>query len=149
MHVVEVLTQSGAIKTHPKSARSRRVVPLEDRALEALAVQQETWRDGLVFRTEGQRPGRPMIETNWRRRAWLPAVEALAGPKPTPHDLRHTFASRLVADGVDMATVQAALGHESLQTTGRYVHAAPESGARVRAALRRMASDEDRRRETS
>lgn len=138
LHVVETLTQAGAIKAYPKTGKSRRVVPLSDRALEALAVQQERHPEGLVFRTDGQRPGRVMTQPNWRKRAWLPAASLLAEPIPTPHDCRHSALSRLVAEGVDLKTVQEFAGHESLATTMRYLHSAPDAGERVRAALRRI-----------
>lgn len=42
------------------------------------------------------------------------------------HDLRHTFASRLVMVGVDIVTVQAAMGHKTIQMTLRYSHLAPK-----------------------
>lgn len=146
LHVVETLTQAGKIKDKPKSPSSRRTIPLSDRALEALSLQlsfatvprDRVQQNSLVFRTEGQRPGRPLVEANWRRRAWQPAVAQLADPKPTPHALRHTALSRLVAAGVDLATVQKFAGHESITTTARYLHAAPDAGERVRTALRRM-----------
>lgn len=38
------------------------------------------------------------------------------------HDARHTFASRLVAKGADVVTVQSLLGHSSLKITERYLH---------------------------
>ncbi len=43
------------------------------------------------------------------------------------HDLRHTFASRLVLSGVDLPTVARLLGHSSIQMTMRYSHPTPES----------------------
>ena len=42
------------------------------------------------------------------------------------HDLRHTFASRLVSSGVSLYAVQAFLGHSSIKVTERYSHLAQE-----------------------
>jgi integrase len=39
------------------------------------------------------------------------------------HDLRHTYGSLLVAGGVDLASVKAAMGHSRITTTERYLHA--------------------------
>lgn len=46
---------------------------------------------------------------------------AIAGQKTaTPHDLRRTFATRLIEDGNDLVKVQRAMGHANVQTTARY-----------------------------
>jgi integrase len=44
----------------------------------------------------------------------------------TWHDLRHTFASRLVMADVDIRTVAELMGHKNIQMTMRYTHLAPE-----------------------
>lgn len=50
----------------------------------------------------------------------------------TPHVLRHTFASRLVANGVDIAVVRDLLGHSSISITSQYLHT---NTARLRSAV--------------
>lgn len=69
--------------------------------------------------------GGPIRHTNWRRRVWLPALEAAGIERPWPriHDLRHTAASVAFALGAQVREVQSMLGHASPQMTlGVYSH---------------------------
>ncbi len=110
---------------------------------------------GLLFRGE---LGAPIDSHNFGSRQWKTAAE-LAGfyverrdpkrrkladgsPKTVrdltvhPHDLRHTYASRLVQQGIPLERVQLLLGHEDIKTTQRYAHLIPDDGwDEVRAAL--------------
>ncbi|HLJ07113.1 MAG TPA: site-specific integrase, partial [Acidimicrobiia bacterium] len=115
--VAEQLTRGrhGSMATgEPKSDAGRRTlsVPPELMALLAshLARRGLDGRhpDAFVFAAPG---GAPLDYTNWRRRIWKPATVKAGLEGLTFHDLRRANATGLVAEGVDVKTAQARLGH--------------------------------------
>ncbi len=99
----------------PKSRAGRRGVPIVA-ALRDLLVEHKlvTRRDaGLVFGSSGTQPFTP---TAVRKRAMTAWRRATLGPIGL-HECRHTFASLLIAAGVNAKAITAYLGHASIQTT--------------------------------
>ena len=73
----------------------------------------------------------------YNREIWKPAIAATRLPTDTTfHDLRHTFASTALAEGVPISEVSRWLGHKSITTTvDLYGHLVPEASGRARDAL--------------
>lgn len=72
---------------------------------------------------------------NFTNKTWAEARANAGIGHVRPHDLRHTYASRLVTQGVSLGRLQRLLGHESIQTTMRYAHLMTDGFDEVRAAL--------------
>jgi integrase len=113
--------------TELRSTKSRRArqVPLPDQAAAALDRLRQrvefTGPDDYVF---VNRFGRRIDPSALRRR--FERARDAAGLEPLRfHDLRHTYGSLLVAGGIDLASVKAAMGHSRITTTERYLHARP------------------------
>ena len=70
--------------------------------------------------TRGQRLSPAGLRTVFRYHRGVSGVGAGA-----PHTLRHTFGTALAEAGVDLAVMQALLGHAHVDTTARYIHLAP------------------------
>jgi integrase len=100
----------------PKSAASRRTVSIPGFLVKEIAQQLAAYPDssGLLITAPG---GGPIRRNNFRRRIWLPAVEASVGEPCTFHDLRHTHAAFLIAQGEHPKVIQSRLGHASIKIT--------------------------------
>ena len=61
------------------------------------------------------------------KRSWAKIRKDANLPSLRFHDLRHTFATRLLQRGADIKTVSTLLGHKEIAVTARYLHATDES----------------------
>ncbi len=104
---------------------TRRTIPLNATVYELLAAKQATTggSGGPVFRT----PLGNELQVRYLVREFCEARNRAGIPDFRFHDMRHTFATRLVQRGVDLYKVQRLLGHKTSVMTQRYAHHSPES----------------------
>jgi integrase/recombinase XerD len=140
LKMADLHLEAGFCKCFGKGSKQR-IVPLGRVAINALRAYLERLRPQLVpsaaeapwvFVSRGGRKlSREMlwvVVKKYVKRAGLPG-------KVSPHTLRHSFATHLLAGGADLRTVQELLGHASIQTTQQYTHVDRD---RLRAIHRRF-----------
>lgn len=113
-----------AAETSRKSGKTRHI-PLNDSALAVLKRWKKQWStvSPYVFHDAEGKPFEG-VETSFRG-----ALKKAGITNFRWHDLRHTFASKLVMAGVNLNTVRELLGHSDYKMTLRYAHLAPEHKA--------------------
>ena len=122
-------TTNGITSPTPKS-RKGRSVPLSEPLAAGLKAARHLKGD-LVF---SQADGSPL--TLWHLHGALIRASRKAGLRLLRwHDLRHSFASNLVAGGTPLRQVQEWLGHSTIVMTMRYAHLAPGGGREFLSAL--------------
>jgi len=127
VEVTEAVTEgAGGLSTGPTKNYQRRAVPLPHFLVDDLAVLiAGKDPDDLVFSSP---EGGPLRHGNFYVRHFKPAVVRSGLPSRTRyHDLRHSYASRLIAEGATALTVMRRLGHSSIKVTyDTYGHLLPE-----------------------
>lgn len=111
--------------------RKERVVPLGDMALRWLRRYRDEERPGLAAKAGSARSffltsrGRPFSRSGLWRLIRKYARVAMINKRVTPHTLRHSFASHLLANGAPLRVIQEMLGHADIATTQIYTHVDP------------------------
>lgn len=115
IHVERAYDEKERVDVEPKSRAGRRTVPIVGALRDVLVeYRAREHRDaGLVFGSSAETPFQPSnvwrrAQTSWKR----------AGLNPIGlHEARHTFASVLIATGVNAKAITTYMGHASIQTT--------------------------------
>jgi integrase len=145
--------EGGQVKAYPKGKKVRDV-PIAPDLLDVLREERKRridtlmagcgvehrvgkCRSSLVLTTE---TGKPLRVGNFDTRVFKPALEHAGVGHARVYDLRHTYASWLLQQGIPLAVVGQLLGHVSSQTTQIYAHLAAPPNAEVLAALRAVAA---------
>lgn len=118
---------------------SERTVHIPDALVEMLAqhVEQGLWCPWLFAGADHQPPHQNTVGYRWRTTLARAGVEGVR-----LHDLRHFFASGLIASGCDVVAVQRALGHaKSTTTLTTYARLWPTAEDRVRDAAAQLAAE--------
>lgn len=108
---------SGGLHVRGKGRRERRVFVVDARLGRLLASLAERGAPSLCGP-----PGEAWTTQAVRRELRAFAAAAGVARRVTPHMLRHTCATLLLEDGVDLRVLQRLLGHENIATTALYAH---------------------------
>ena len=130
LELLDVDIEEGVLRARGKGSKER-VVPIGQAALRALRIYLERGRPALVKGTP-----EPHLFVNFRgggltRQGLYKIVRRYAltaglADRMSPHTLRHTFATHLLAGGCDLRSVQEMLGHADVSTTQLYTHLSSE-----------------------
>jgi integrase/recombinase XerD len=130
LDVADVDLKRGFLRARGKGSKER-LVPLGRQAIAALSAYLRDGRPKLV----GER-AEPRLFVNFRggsltRQGLYKIVqrharEAGLSGQMSPHTLRHSFATHLLAGGCDLRAVQEMLGHADISTTQMYTHLSGE-----------------------
>lgn len=123
---------------HAPKTKDYRPVPLNNEALEMLQWLEQNY----ISPSTHKRTKRKKIQKDYIfchedgspveniKKAFANACRKAGLKRVSPHTLRHTFASHLVMNGIDLTTVQRLLGHSSINTTMMYAHLTEDHLAR-------------------
>ena len=102
-------------------------------------LSRGTWAELQALRTDetiGEDFVFPMSAVNaWKRVKRAARLAGISELPVSPHFLRHSHGTHALRRGADLATVRDTLGHASIATTSRYLHARPEIQRRLPRAV--------------
>ena len=129
---LSALSRDGQLLTFRGKGNKERIVPLSEPAMDAVAAylpvrinflskRQADLGAGFLFPSRGRSGHLTRVWFNQTLKEL--AVEAnIDFQRVSPHAIRHSFASHLLANGADLRSLQLMLGHADISTTQIYTH---------------------------
>jgi integrase/recombinase XerD len=126
LDLTDVDLEERVLRARGKGSKER-VVPIGQAAVQALRIYLERGRPKLVKGASESRVfvnfrGGPLTRQGLYKIVRRHALTAGLADRMSPHTLRHTFATHLLAGGCDLRSVQEMLGHADVATTQLYTH---------------------------
>jgi len=115
--------EGGQITVFGKGGKTRTVLLKPKVWQQLLSIKGEAKAVDPIFRS--RKGGGPLDVSQVRRIVYAAAKKAGLEQKVSPHWMRHAHASHALDRSAPIHLVQATLGHASVSTTGRYLHARP------------------------
>jgi integrase/recombinase XerD len=130
IEVADLDLEEAVLRARGKGSKER-VVPVGRAALEAVRIYLERGRPalvhtGIVAQLFVNFRGEPLTRQGLYKIVRRHAATAGLAERMSPHTLRHTFATHLLAGGCDLRSVQEMLGHADVATTQLYTHLSSE-----------------------
>ncbi len=130
LRLAEVDLDAGIVRARGKGSKER-LVPIGSKAVETLRMYLEQGRPRLVGVRDESRVFVNLRGGGLSRQGLYKIVQRHAGTaglerRMSPHTLRHTFATHLLAGGCDLRSLQEMLGHADIGTTQIYTHLSAE-----------------------
>ncbi|MFW6020457.1 MAG: site-specific tyrosine recombinase/integron integrase, partial [Bacteroidales bacterium] len=119
LKVTDILSDRKQVIIRSAKGRKDRYSLLSSHLLDELRQYYKEYRP-KVWLFEGQKPGTQYTPTSIRHILNTASRKAGIQRRITPHMLRHSFATHLLEQGVDMRYIQSLLGHASSKTTEIY-----------------------------
>jgi integrase/recombinase XerD len=126
LELSELDLEAGIVRARGKGSKER-IVPIGSKAIESLRVYLERARPALVGLRDEPRVFLNLRGGGLSRQGLYKIVQRHASSaglahRMSPHTLRHTFATHLLAGGCDLRSLQEMLGHADIATTQIYTH---------------------------
>jgi site-specific recombinase XerD len=121
LQIGDVDSQRMTLHVRCAKGRKDRFVPLSAVLLDRLRQHWRQYRP-TTWLFQGQQPDKPISIGSVQRVCQRAVRAAGISKKASMHTLRHSYATHLLEQGVDLASLQKLLGHNQLSTTLRYTH---------------------------